>query len=100
MGVENMEVVSNGNVANKVKAPPRVVFRPRALDVAQLRQPIQVERGSASSRYQLSTSTTAPNGMEALLNCQGQVFSKDGSASAVNSAVKERDYSSFPPLSA
>ena len=39
--------------------------------------------------------------MEALLNCQGQVFSKDGSeASAVNSAVKERDYSSFPPLSA
>ena len=39
--------------------------------------------------------------MEALLNCQGQVFSKDGSeASAVNSAVKEKDYSSFPPLSA
>jgi len=98
---QDQRVVSNGNVANKVKAPPRVVFRPRALDVAQLRQPIQVERGSASSRFQLSTSTTAPTGMEALLNCQGQVFSKDGSeASAVNSAVKERDYSSFPPLSA
>jgi len=98
---QDQRVVSNGNVASKVKAPPRVVFRPRALDVAQLRQPIQAERGSASSRFQLSTSTTAPTGMEALLNCQGQVFSKDGSeASAVNSAVKERDYSSFPPLSA
>jgi len=98
---QDQRVASNGNVASKVKAPPRVVFRPRALDVAQLRQPIQVERGSASSRFQLSTSTTAPTGMEALLNCQGQVFSKDGSeASAVNSAVKERDYSSFPPLSA
>jgi len=98
---QDQRVASNGSVASKVKAPPRVVFRPRALDVAQLRQPIQVERGSASSRFQLSTSTTAPTGMEALLNCQGQVFSKDGSeASAVNSAVKERDYSSFPPLSA
>jgi len=98
---QDQRVASNGNVASKVKAPPRVVFRPRALDVAQLRQPMQVERGSISSRFQLSTSTTAPNGMEALLNCQGQVFSKDGSeASAVNSAVKERDYSSFPPLSA
>ena len=40
---QDQRVVSNGNVANKVKAPPRVVFRPRALDVAQLRQPIQVQ---------------------------------------------------------
>ena len=40
---QDQRVVSNGNVANKVKAPPRVVFRPRALDVAQLRQPMQVQ---------------------------------------------------------
>ena len=40
---QDQRVVSNGNVASKVKAPPRVVFRPRALDVAQLRQPIQVQ---------------------------------------------------------
>ena len=40
---QDQRVASNGNVASKVKAPPRVVFRPRALDVAQLRQPIQVQ---------------------------------------------------------
>lgn len=81
------------------KPPPRVVFRPRALDVAQLKQ--QQAGSGAGSRFQLSSSTTAPTGMEALLSCQGQVFAKDGSEGVVNgTAAKEKDYSSFPTLEA
>merc|ERR1719264_2490527 len=63
---QDQRVVSNQGVASKAyqpKPPPRVVFRPRALDVAQLKQ----ASSGAGSRFQLSSSTTAPTGMEALL---------------------------------
>merc|ERR1719220_2487504 len=94
--------VSNQGMASKTnqhKSTPRVVFRPRALDVAQLKQQHQADNG-ATSRYKMSTSTTAPSGMEALLSCQGQVFAKDGSERTLNNGTvnKEKDYSSFPPL--
>ena len=48
----------------------------------------------------MSSSTTAPSGMEALLSCQGQVFAKDGSEKEVVNGKVEKDYSSFPPLEA
>lgn len=102
---QDQRVVSNQSVATKAyqpKPPPRVVFRPRALDVGQLKQQQQASNG-AGSRFQLSSSTTAPNGMEALLSCQGQVFAKDGSERVLNGktgSTLEKDYSSFPPLDA
>jgi len=99
---QDHRAVSNQGVASRTyqpKPPPRVVFRPRALDVAQLKQ--QQAGNGAGSRFQLSSSTTAPTGMEALLSCQGQVFAKDGSEGVVNgTTAKEKDYSSFPPLEA
>jgi len=97
---QDQRVISNQVVASKphqAKPPPRVVFRPRALDVAQLKH--QAASG-AGSRFQLSSSTTAvPTGMEALLSCQGKVFSKDGSEKEVaGNGTVEKDYSSFPAL--